>query len=78
MDENPGLKLFPKTKQSKLMKIIFKPNVTAVRRFFAALVDLNVDESLFAFFLFDRTTRFFPVTIPMKIALQKKTLEKTD
>ena len=58
-DENLGLEHFPKTKQSKLMKIIFKPNVTAVRRFFVALVDLNVDESLFAFFLLIEPQDFF-------------------
>ena len=59
VDENLGLKRFPKTKQSKLMKIIFKPNATAVRRFFVALVDLNVDESLFAFFLLIEPQDFF-------------------
>ena len=58
VDENLGLKRFPKTKQSKLMKIIFKPNATAVRRFFVALVDLNVDES-FAFFLLIEPQDFF-------------------
>ena len=50
VDVNLGLKRFPKTKQNKLMKIIFKPNVTAVRRFFVALVDLNVDELFLRFF----------------------------
>ena len=58
VDENLGLKRFPKTKQIKLMKIIFKPNATAVRRFFVALVDLNVDES-FAFFLLIEPQDFF-------------------
>ena len=72
VDENPGLKRFPKTKQSKLMKIIFKPNVTAVRRFFVALVDLNVDESLFAFFLLIEPQDFFQSRFRWRLRYKKK------
>ena len=78
VDKNLGLKRFPKTKQSKLMKIIFKPNVTAVRRFFVALVDLNVDESLFAFFLLIEPQDFFQSRFRWRLRYKKKTLEKTD
>ena len=76
--ENLGLKRFPKTKQSKLMKIIFKPNATAVRRFFVALVDLNVDESLFAFFLLIEPQDFFQSRFRWRLRYKKKTLETTD
>ena len=70
--ENLGLKRFPKTKQSKLMKIIFKPNATAVRRFFVALVDLNVDESLFAFFLLIEPQDFFQSRFRWRLRYKKK------
>ena len=72
VDENLGLKRFPKTKQSKLMKIIFKPNATAVRRFFVALVDLNVDESLFAFFLLIEPQDFFQSRFRWRLRYKKK------
>ena len=72
VDDNLGLKRFPKTKQNKLMKIIFKPNVTAVRRFFVALVDLNVDESLFAFFLLIEPQDFFQSRFRWRLRYKKK------
>ena len=71
VDDNLGLKRFPKTKQNKLMKIIFKPNVTAVRRFFVALVDLNVDESLFAFFLLIEPQDFFQSRFRWRLRYKK-------
>ena len=76
VDENLGLKRFPKTKQSKLMKIIFKPNATAVRRFFVALVDLNVDESLFAFFLLIEPQDFFQSRFRWRLRYKKNRWKK--
>ena len=75
VDDNLGLKRFPKTKQNKLMKIIFKPNVTAVRRFFVALVDLNVDES-FAFFLLIEPQDFFQSRFRWRLRYKKKRWRK--